>query len=446
LADAELSLDAYRDWLHKGLGRAVLAVGPQHAQALRPILLDACLHNRAFAWEAVPKDNRAAWLILILRRTGDLAWYAAKVEAALPTAGDDDDGEQLAHLAALLVLEGFESLRPAVRHTLHMHPDSRDSFWFGQEEQLLIDGLDGLVRVAEVVGARLLADDKGYESDMFIEQLSRSLGREVVLHRLEREARSGAAVRRYLEVTAATRAEDDAKEAARPSGIQWMAREEIEAALLDESKKRRLRFFGCRMPEELSRSMAARIASEPDETLLLRLLYLFGRSAMPEYPERIWTLARSATPEIRYAAIAALEYSGDARKLTLARELIAADASIALSLGVLKLFGAGTAADASLILACLQAEPIADVEELHDLHAQLRRHAEAHAPVATPEPMRWAYEHGPCAMCRDDIVERLLELDALDADRREECACDAGDNVRKLVDAPPLPYADLHDD
>ena len=44
------------------------------------------------------------------------------------------------------------------------------------------------------------------------------------------------------------------------------------------------------------------------------------------------------------------------------------------------------------------------------------------------------YERGPCSFLREFEVRRLLELNALPDHLREECAWDANDDVRDLVD------------
>jgi len=436
LPTAEFSLDAYRDWLHKGLGRAVLATTPERAQALRPILLDACLHNRAY--ESRCERSRAPWMLSMLHRTEDLAHYARQLCLGMKTVGDDDDGAQLVHLAALLVLQGFDELAPLVREALALHPDS---WWFGRKEQVLIDGLDGLVRVAEYVGARLLAGEQDSESEWLIDELSPTVGRDVVMERLETEAESSPAVAHYLFETANGREREEARKARHGGGARWATLAEVEALLRADGKEWYLRRIGRRMPDELALEMSARLAAERDDDMLFRYLILFGSRVIPECPERVWDLARGAAPRLQHAALDALELSTDPRRASLARELLAADPGVVVR-GVLPLLRAGTPEDAALVLDGLAAVSVRDADDLHRIQLYLGSLVNERSPVMTAELARWGYEHGPCGLCRVEFVRRLIELDALDPARREECARDVDEEVRMLVTNPPLPHAE----
>lgn len=57
----------------------------------------------------------------------------------------------------------------------------------------------------------------------------------------------------------------------------------------------------------------------------------------------------------------------------------------------------------------------------------------AEAPEA--EMLLKLYEQGPCSMCRQFKIGRLLELGALPSPVREECAFDANNDIRLLVGA-----------
>jgi hypothetical protein len=72
----------------------------------------------------------------------------------------------------------------------------------------------------------------------------------------------------------------------------------------------------------------------------------------------------------------------------------------------------------------------------HRLGIDLRNFWERHTEPANEVPMlQILYEHGPCSMCREFVVRRLIELNALTPSMREECAYDANDDVRGLVGA-----------
>jgi hypothetical protein len=47
--------------------------------------------------------------------------------------------------------------------------------------------------------------------------------------------------------------------------------------------------------------------------------------------------------------------------------------------------------------------------------------------------LRSLYEKGPCSVCREGVVKRLIERGALPDELRAECAGDANSDIRDLV-------------
>lgn len=72
----------------------------------------------------------------------------------------------------------------------------------------------------------------------------------------------------------------------------------------------------------------------------------------------------------------------------------------------------------------------------HQMGKGLRALWEAHPdPDSEPRMLRLLYELGPCSMCREFVVARLIELGVMTEELRAECAFDANDEVRKMVGA-----------
>ena len=66
-----------------------------------------------------------------------------------------------------------------------------------------------------------------------------------------------------------------------------------------------------------------------------------------------------------------------------------------------------------------------------DLTDFWERHPDEESEVSM---LRALYELGPCSFCREGAVRRLIERNALTEQMRVECAYDANDEIRKLIE------------
>ena len=65
-----------------------------------------------------------------------------------------------------------------------------------------------------------------------------------------------------------------------------------------------------------------------------------------------------------------------------------------------------------------------------DLEKFCRHHPDS---VAERAVLLSLYERGPCSFCREGVLQRLIELDALSPELRRECEFDANEDIRQLV-------------
>jgi len=74
----------------------------------------------------------------------------------------------------------------------------------------------------------------------------------------------------------------------------------------------------------------------------------------------------------------------------------------------------------------------------HRMQMDLRKFWERHLqPESELRMLELLYEKGPCSFCREHVVMRMIEMDALSPTLRAECAYDANQDIRELVSAPP---------
>lgn len=92
--------------------------------------------------------------------------------------------------------------------------------------------------------------------------------------------------------------------------------------------------------------------------------------------------------------------------------------------------------DHDVVTGWLQREQ--DREVRHRLGMDLRNFSGQHPePESEVRMLLTLYEKGPCSFCRESVVQRLLELDGLDAALRAECIYDANEDIRQLLAAEP---------
>src|SRR5438477_3907656 len=95
-----------------GLGRAVLHLLDHDARPYREIILDACLHNKAY--DPQVEGSRAVYMLEMMRASGELAFYADAVIRSLVEDACDRDTSQRFQIARLLAQDGYQSARQAM--------------------------------------------------------------------------------------------------------------------------------------------------------------------------------------------------------------------------------------------------------------------------------------------------------------------------------------------
>jgi hypothetical protein len=185
--------------------------------------------------------------------------------------------------------------------------------------------------------------------------------------------------------------------------------------------------------EEDLECILQRLRVESDPETCKRLLWVFGKGALPRIDDRVWELASGAASELRDAAMMALSFISDPRVGELGRQCLrdenfSADDSVAIELLALN-FQAG---DAALILAALERLTIND-DDAHAIASSVEEVCiENNSPNVMPL-LEWIYHTNPCTICRRKAVELLLESESLSKVIAEECLHDASSRMRELV-------------
>ncbi len=193
-----LAREQFAAALHTGHGRAPLHVGQCGAQGFEDLVLDAC--TRSLVFDEQSEGTRAGWLSSLLEHAGLRDRARAVVVSALDTlrpgaASDLWTVVQLLRMALIFAQEGHDDCRRMILDTFERQ-DFNES-WVGGEELIILDGVDGFLRAAEVVGARLLRGSGYWEDAHLLDFAADHHGREAVLRALNEGAVHNERLRAY---------------------------------------------------------------------------------------------------------------------------------------------------------------------------------------------------------------------------------------------------------
>src|SRR5579864_9380557 len=141
--------------LSAGLGRAVLHLQQHDPIPLRPIILNACLHN--ITLDPQGEGTRAQYLLDVLDATNEIEFYRPQILQALESlteSADEYDVDQLYDLAKAFAQRGDAQARTVVYDKFDAMPGLGG--FSGANVIVDLDGLSGFMRVAKRLRIHLL--------------------------------------------------------------------------------------------------------------------------------------------------------------------------------------------------------------------------------------------------------------------------------------------------
>jgi hypothetical protein len=417
--------------LRLGLGRAILYAQSHDISGFRDVILDACLH--CYAYDIQCEGTRASYMYDLVGCLPNKDFYYDRALESLKETGDDWDAAQRFHFAACLAFDGNEDAKRAMY--AHYNPGPRYGELIGVDF-LELDGIEGFLFVAEKIGA--LLQEKADEVDQGY-LLSRSLdicGEQSTWDALRKAGATNPSIDRYKQA-----AEETSR---RPTGGQTQ-RSDIASLTYEQlfsewpgNKPYLLWKWGEQAGDQELQLAARGLIAAKDSKHQLAHLRIFARRRFPLDVRALLALVDVEEDRVAFAAMKALTHLVHPAVRTLAFRLIEARAMCrgeAIDL-LVQNYEPG---DHRIVLRWFQEEK--DPETLHSLGMGLIHFWKQHPDEETElVMMRSLYERGPCSVCREKAVKRLLERSALSDELRAECAWDANSDIRDLVNptvAPP---------
>lgn len=415
--------DEFRRLTHSGHGRAVVYAAEHDVECFRDIIVDLCLHCRAY--DPMFDGTHAAYALTLLDQIPAREDYYKLVLEALPESGDDYDAVHRFHIAVCLAMEGDTDAKRAVYD--HYNPGPERGVHIALDF-VNIDGLNGLLFVAGKLGGLMQTSNPELDVDWLVSRSIEQLGESEVRAALIEASASDPRVDAFrLAVENSIRRKKRTLEGA--SAIRASTYVELKPSLPKFNRGQLLRWGRSAPTAELELAARGLIESgERDEQL--RHLWIFLDASFPLEPHFLIELVDSADVILARAAAAVLANVQHPAVRDLAMRLMRRHhphRAYAVDL-LARNFEAG---DPDTVLTWFEQEEDIDVQHQMDLFEFWKKHPHVDSEVRM---LNLVYEITPCTLCRECAVARLIELNALTDQMRIECAYDSSEGTRKLVE------------
>lgn len=415
-----LNREAFADALRKGKGRAVQHIRAHGDVGVEDLLLEACLHSQSH--DPQSEGYRSHWLMGMLAMLPDARRYHEAVLKAFPDCTDAHDAEQMAGMLVMLAEQSWPEARRALYQKFDQQEFKRD--WMLSLKLIRLDGVEGLLHVAAVLGRRLATDPDFWLDGYLQHVVDEQFGPEAVDEALRQAAAGNPHVQRF---------HDELRDPGREAALY----EEytLDAYLSDLAEGRRnARFIASRLARYGSegdhRALFELIERELDPSRLANMLRVFAhRVDPPGGVDGVLRFARHEDAAVREVAIDVLGRFTDDRIADLSRDLLAAG-----SLEGVELLAANSRPqDFNRVHGLLPTA--ADDDHAHRLALSI---VSTGRPDPNPEAadcLIWVYEQNPCSFCRESAVDDLIKLGRLPEALATECLDDCVSEIREAVAA-----------
>jgi hypothetical protein len=426
-----LNQNEFSNALEKGLGRVYLYVEQYGDELIRDQLLHACLINQSY--DSQCEDSRAEWLMSLISLSKNGNFYIPKIIAALYASSEFWDVYQLNELCQLIAQHGNESAKLAIYEKFDMQ--EFNASYMGGAEIIQMDGLEGLLHVAKVIGKRLTEENDYWEDDQLYCKTCERFGKEATDEFLVKHAKENPFVMAYLDEL--KKIEERCKPRDSRSHTERFRDENPIDLIIEGVNNAKGKYPGNYMSfgkyattDEIERIFSL-LTSETNKEKLIRYLWIFRRRELPRLPLPIAELALSSDPEIQDAAISALGNLSEPSVREIAISLCSnEDKEIALK--AIELFVNNyQEGDSKYIDPLLNT--VWDKDILHGACMDSIELFKKHPLEELVNSMLWVYENTPCTHCRNRAISLLIEKGWLPEIELNECLYDCVKDTRELA-------------
>ena len=416
------TVEEFEGWLRKGLGRTVIHLKSHDGISYREALLNACILN--VAYDSQNEGSREEYLKEIIRASGQESFIRdGMIQALSPEEIDTErvDLDQMIAVARMFAERGDITVKSAMYDALRRVGFEQMGACY--TDLIALDGIDALmiasedfpdamneyaVWIVDELLAALEARDGPAEAHRAIyEALHESPKLSIVADRVGRAEEK----RAFIDET---------------DGWDYAL---LNAKIQSSTKLLHLSRWGQSASAEELKAAAIDLNAESNRSRLLSYLTIFRKAAFPGPIGRLLELAESDDHRLAWGAIQILATMSDPRIRSLLLRLLGEWGTCGRAVELM--IGNFCEGDFSLIEQLLHETHDPDV--WHSIGIGVRHLVKKHSLPESVGCLLFLYEHGPCALCRGELVEYLLKLDAMPSWMRGECMFDSDRETRKLV-------------
>ena len=421
-----MTKDEFLRLLKQGAGRAVLFLQDHEDAPYRDLILYACTHN--LAYDSQCEDRCPEYFLDLIAATKDASYYRDRLLASLLAPLEDEDEIQMFEIARLLAERGDKGARSAMYSAFARTATAEN--WYCTEDLILLDGLPALLFVTGPLAA-LDTKEEASLIDSWIEIVEKRLGKADAWREMEREAAQNPVLASWLEAARTWRIErrQDRSDKRKRPPITYA---EIKQ-LIENNSGRQPRYvlgkWGQKADAEALAQAASDLLAEIEPERLLCYLYIFARTPFPAEPQKIIALAEHQDERMVWAALKAAENITHSAVREFALESIAAKQHFDF---VVKMLTNNYRAGDEAIVCDLVNTPLEHFDH-HRMGIDARDFCKTHPGERAVHILTRLYRNSFCSLCRYDVVEQLIALNAVPDWMREECRYDAEADIRTMA-------------
>jgi hypothetical protein len=419
----------FADYIFQGLGRPYLYLQRHDAAPYREQLLHACLYNPVYDPQC--EGSRASYLYKIIQLTHDTAWYTQRLLESLAAPDDEMDIGQLLDFA-LIFAQGGNSLARRLMYE-HYAASATSGDTVGATELIALDGFKGFLYVVEQLGQLAATDLDAWDHDYLLRHLEEQIGAENARSKLEEARVVDPNVRQYLEVVEQSRARREQSRLSR-GALANQPYEQIKPYLLESTKKATevpLMRWGKQASDSDLWQAAHDLLTLTDAAQLRAYLTIFRRRQFPLDWRALLPLVSHKNERVARWTIQQLGYFRDPDLRQLGFDLIAKSYYTS---DAVELFTENFRDGDEQFFAALL-ERTTDQDGLHAIGLSISEVFERNPRKETAKLFVDLYERGPCSICREHFVERLIEIEQMPAWMIAEGRHDSNDGIRSSITA-----------
>lgn len=415
--------------LRAGTGRAYLLLQAHPELDVSAAIIQAAVTPPAC--DPQSEGDRADYLSRLI----DSSVHATAIRETLCDAllQENDDCwalDQLYAIACIYAKRGDATARRAI-YLRFQQPPIPGASWCGAEQLIDLEGIEGMIRIAEVRGQTLREHPDDWEDDELLNLAQERLPDQTVRQVLADRAAQSPAIQAYLDAIDTCLAQRQDHAASPAPDLDLHAKD-----LPDRLQQQPLRIVAAmrraRFPEAAMRQLSAAFASETDPDRQLPYLRIFAVSPYQGDPVELLPVVQSPPPDpddLRFAlACKALSFFSDPHIRQLALDQLQKPAPPADYL--LLLMRNAQSADAPLFTRL--AEQAQHPDHVHQLAWNLCDIFAAN-PTINRQPLLPLYDKLTCGLHRLTLLQQLIAQAPLPARIRGELPHDSYDEIRDLA-------------